>query len=65
MLEYIMFWIWQIGWRLAVTLICILSVQNILLMHGFHMKFEMLFGIAFSLILGVRIWIFNFESKKE
>ena len=58
MIEWLVSRIWWFGWRIAVTLTCIWTVQNIIHREeGYYIPFHTLTVGAICLIIGVRVWM--------
>lgn len=58
MTNYILSRIWWFGWRVVVTAMCIVTVQNIIhLSEGYLIPFNVLAAGAVALIVGVRVWM--------
>lgn len=66
MLMWMMGWAWWLTWRLAVSLACLLTIQNVIHLEGYRVEFSTLLVTGVCAILGIRIWIpFSKEAKQE
>lgn len=66
MFTWMMGWVWWLTWRLAVSLACLLTIQNVIHLEGYRVEFSTLLVTGACAILGVRIWMpFTKETKQE
>lgn len=52
-------------WRIAVTLACILTIQNVSKISGYSIEFHTLLVAAICLIVNIKIWSPPFRSNKK
>ena len=66
MLRYIVYWVWWVIWRSAITLGCMLTIQHVI--HEEDMVWidtkSMLIG-TICLVLVIRIWSMAGNSKED
>lgn len=56
---------WWLLWRVAITVVCILTIQNVIRQEsGFYIEFHILLVSAVCLIVGVRVWMPAPPEKK-
>jgi len=57
MIQWAIHRVWWFLVRVAVTLACIWTIQNLIHTEGYYIPFHILLVGAICLILGVRIWM--------
>jgi predicted MFS family arabinose efflux permease len=62
MIRWMTAWVWWATWRLAVSLACLLTIQNVIHQEGYRVEFSTLLVTGACAILGIRIWM---PSSKE
>lgn len=66
MLGWAMGWVLWFTWRLAVTVACLLTIQNVAHQEGHYIETRTLFIAGFCAILGIRVWMpFKQVSEKD
>lgn len=58
----------RIGWftiRIAVTLACIWTIQNVIHTEGYLIPFKVLLVGAVCLIVGVRMWMPSYKGNRH
>ncbi len=64
MFRWMMGWVWYATWRLAVSLACLLTIQNVIHQEGYRVEFSTLLVTGACAILGIRIWM-PFTNEKS
>lgn len=64
MLEWMIGRVWWATWRLAVSLVCLLTIQNVIHQEGYRVEFSTLLVTGACAILGIRIWM-PFAKEKS
>lgn len=64
MFRWMMGWVWYATWRLAVSLACLLTIQNVIHQEGYRVEFSTLLVTGACAILGIRIWM-PFTKEKS
>jgi len=64
MLGWVIGWIWWFSWRIAVSIGCLLTIQNVIQQEGYHVEFQTLMITGACAILGIRIWM-PFSKEKS
>jgi hypothetical protein len=65
MFQWAAFWIWWFGWRCAVTLTCMYTIQNVVHQEGYFISWETLFASTLCAIVGIRIWMPSCKKENE
>ena len=65
MFEWALSSAWKFGWRIAVTLGCIWTLQNIVHQEGYLIPFNILLVGAVALIVGVGVWTSLFNKYQS
>ncbi len=64
MIAWMISWIWWATWRLAVSLACLLTIQNVIHQEGYRVEFSTLLITGACAIVGIRIWM-PFSKEKS
>jgi len=51
--------------RIAVTLVCMVTVKNVAHTQGYFISYEVLLVSAVCLIVGVRMWMPSYKDKES
>lgn len=64
MIRWMIVWVWWATWRLAVSLACLLTIQNVIHLEGYRVELSTLLVTGACAILGIRIWM-PFSKEKS
>ena len=56
--------VWWLAWRLGVTFLCAHTIQKIIQEEGYFIELPILLNGALLIILMIRIWAPNSETKQ-
>lgn len=65
MIAWMASWVWWFAWRLAVTLACLWTVQNVIHQEGYYIEYRVLVVAALCVIVGVRVWMPSNKENKD
>ncbi len=65
MLAWMMRWVIWITIRVAVTLVCILTLQNVIHAEGYRVEFYTLVIAAVCVIVAVRMWMPSYPKQES
>jgi hypothetical protein len=57
MIGWMASWVWWISWRLAASLACLWTIQNVIHQEGYFIEYRTLLVAGICIIVGVRIWM--------
>lgn len=65
MIGWMAYWVWWIVWRLAVSLVCLYTIQNVIHQEGYYVEYPTLLVSGFCAVVGVRIWMPSAKQTKS
>lgn len=65
MIGWMMGWVWWFAWRLAVTGVCLWTIQNVIHREGYFIDSSTLVVAGLCAILGIRVWMPSGKQPKS
>lgn len=65
MFAWMMRWVIWFAIRIAVTLACIVTLQNVIHAEGYRVEFYTLVIAAVCVIVAVRMWVSSYPKKDQ
>jgi hypothetical protein len=65
MVAWMMERVWWFAWRLAVSGVCLWTIQNVIHQEGYYVETKTLLVAGACAILGIRIWMPSAKQPKS
>lgn len=65
MLGWMIGWVWWFAWRLAVSGVCLWTIQNVIHQEGYYIEFRTLLVTGVCAVVGIRFWMPSSKSTKD
>lgn len=56
MLQWMLYWVWWIGWRIVVSLACMYTLQHLMHEEGYYVSMTNMLSMGAVMVVAIRIW---------